>query len=236
VVALPAIRIVPPENLAALDAACDAAASFDWIAFTSVNSVEHFMQRYLARRDVRELKGPRICTVGPSTSAALARYGLRADVTPAEYRSEGILPALREHGALTGKRFLLPRGQIARDVLADELRSAGAYVADVVAYATIEPAEGSGQDIYRMLLDHRIDAVTFTSASTVRHFVQILGPEQAPDLLGSTVIATIGPVTAQAAQQLGLSPAIVPAQYTIPALVEALVEYFQANPVSLAAF
>ena len=235
VVALPAIRILPAENVAALDAACDAAASFDWIVFTSVNGVDQFMQRYLCRRDIRDLKGPRLCTVGPSSTAALTRYGMRADVTPAEYRSEGILPALRERGAIAGTRFLLPRAQIAREVLAEELRAAGGYVADVAAYSTVEAAEGSAQDIYRMLLDRQIDAVTFTSASTVRHFVELLGTEQAPDLLAPTVIAAIGPVTAESAQQLGLNPVVVPAHYTIPALVEALVDHFTANPVSVTA-
>jgi uroporphyrinogen III methyltransferase/synthase len=234
VVALPAISIEPAENQAALDAACDGAASFDWIVFTSVNGVDQFLQHYLKRRDIRELKGPRLGAVGSSTAAALNRYGLRADVTPAEYRAEGILPALREHGPVAAKRFLLPRAQIAREVLIDELRAAGADVADVTAYTTVEAAEGSGQDIYRMLLDREIDAVTFTSASTVRGFVQMLGVEQAPDLLRTTVVATIGPVTAEAAQQLGLSPAVMPAQYTIPALVEALVAHFDAHPVSLA--
>ena len=235
VVALPAIRILPAENVAALDAACDAAASFDWIVFTSINGVDQFMQRYLSRRDIRDLKGPRLCTVGPSTTAALTRYGMRADVTPAEYRSEGILPALREHGPLAGKRFLLPRAQIAREVLAEELRAAGAYVADVAAYSTVQAAEGSAQDIYRMLLDRQIDAVTFTSASTVRHFVELLGTEQAPDLLAPTVIAAIGPVTAESAQQLGLNPVVVPAQYTIPGLVEALVDHFTTHRVSVTA-
>jgi len=235
VVALPAIRILPAENLAALDAACDAAASFDWIVFTSINGVDQFMQRYLSRRDIRDLKGPRLCTVGPSTTAALTRYGMRAEVTPAEYRSEGILPALREHGPLAGKRFLLPRAQIAREVLAEELRAAGAYVADVAAYSTVQAAEGSAQDIYRMLLDRQIDAVTFTSASTVRHFVELLGTEQAPDLLAPTVIAAIGPVTAESAQQLGLNPVVVPAHYTIPGLVEALVDHFTTNRVSVTA-
>lgn len=234
VVAVPAIAIGPAEDLAALDAACDAAASFDWIVFTSVNGVDRFLQHYLQQRDIRELKGPRLCAVGPSTAAALTRYGLRADVTPAEYRAEGVLPALREHGPVAAKRFMLPRGQLAREGLVDELRGAGAYVADVTAYTTVEAAEGSGQDIYRMLLDREIDAVTFTSASTVRSFVQMLGLEQAPDLLRSAVIATIGPVTAEAAQQSGLEPAVMPAQYTIPALVDALVAHFDAHPISVA--
>ena len=234
VVSMPAIRFVPPENPAPLQAACDAASTFDWLVFTSVNGVEHFMREYLARHDIRDLKGPRICAVGPTTAAALTRYGLRPEVTPEEYRSEGILPALREYGPVAAKRFLLPRADIARESLPEELRGAGAYVADVTAYRTVEAAEGSGQDIYRMLLDREIDAVTFTSASTVRSFVQMLGAEQAADLLRSLVIAAIGPVTAAAATEAGLVPAVVPAEYTIPALVDALVAHFQEHPVPVA--
>jgi uroporphyrinogen III methyltransferase/synthase len=235
VVALPTIRVLPVEDPAPLDAACDTAASFDWIVFTSVNGVDYFMERFLSRQDVRELKGPRICAVGASTTAALARYGIRADVTPAEYRSEAVLPALLERGPVKGTRFLLPRAQIARELLIDDLRLAGADVFDVVAYRTVDGAEGSGHDIYGMLLDRQIDAVTFTSASTVKHFVQLLGAEQAPDLLASTVVAAIGPVTAEAAQQLGLHPEVVPGHYTVPALVEALVAHFKARPASVAA-
>jgi uroporphyrinogen III methyltransferase/synthase len=125
-------------------------------------------------------------------------------------------------------RFLLPRADIARDLLADELRGAGAEVADVTAYRTLMGAadRDSEYDVYRMLLDRRIDAVTFTSASTVRNFASIFGREQAADLLRTTVVASIGPVTAEAAQQLDITTTVMPERYTIPDLVDALVEYF----------
>jgi uroporphyrinogen III methyltransferase/synthase len=115
-------------------------------------------------------------------------------------------------------------------VLADELREAGADVTEVVAYRTTlaEPERGPDQDIYGMLLEGKIDAVTFTSASTVRNFVQIYGEDQAADLLRGTVVAAIGPVTAEAAQQLGINTTVMPERYTIPDLVDALVEHFAA--------
>ena len=114
------------------------------------------------------------------------------------------------------------------DVLSDQLRDAGADVSEVTAYRTVLAGgeRDSDQDIYRMLLDRRIDAVTFTSASTVRNFARMLGEEQAADLLNTTVVAAIGPVTAEAAQQLGINVAVVPRKYTIPDLVDALVEHF----------
>jgi uroporphyrinogen III methyltransferase/synthase len=228
VVALPAIRILPPSDPALLEAACDRAAAFDWIVFTSANAVRHFMRPFLARRDIRDVKGPKICTIGPSTAAVVAEYGVRVALTASTFRSEGVVQALAEHGGIAGLRFLLPRSEIARELLVDELRAAGADVDDVAAYTTAGAAEGSGQDIYRMLLDREIDAVTFTSASTVRHFVELIGTDVAADLLRGTTVAAIGPVTAEAAAQFGIAATVVPAEYTIPALVEALADFFNA--------
>src|SRR4030095_4419779 len=120
----PTIRIAAPEDLTALDAACLAAGRFDWIVFTSGNGVEYFMDRLMAVSDVRELKGVRLCSIGPSTASRLARYGIRVDLTPEEFRAEAVVDALKAtgDGNLRGKRFLLPRADIARDFLADALR------------------------------------------------------------------------------------------------------------------
>jgi uroporphyrinogen III methyltransferase/synthase len=231
-IGVPTIRIVPPEDGAPLDAACDTAERYDWIVFTSVNGVEHFMRRFLERRDIRDLKDVRLCTVGPATAAALAQYGVRVDLTPAEHRAEGLVEAFAAFGKMYGMRVLLPRAEMARELVGEELRAMGAEVMDVEVYRTLPAGEGSGPDVYGMLLDGRIDAVTFTSASTVRNFVRLLGEEQAPDLLRSTVVATIGPVTAEAARQLGIEPAIVPSEYTVAALVDALTDYFVEHPQS----
>ncbi len=223
----PTIRILPPEDLDALDRACADAGTFDWIIFSSANGVDHFMERLLAIGDVRDLKGVRICTVGASTAARLSRFGIRIDLTPSEYRSEALVEVFRELGAVDGVRFLLPRADIGRELLGDELREAGAEVVEVTAYRTvIGGAEHEEAEIYRMLLERQIDAVTFTSASTVRNFASILGPDQAADLLRTTVVACIGPVTAEAAQRLDIATTVMPERYTIPDLVDALVEHF----------
>lgn len=224
----PTIRIAPPEDLEALDRACAEAATFDWIVFTSANGVEHFMPRLLARHDIRELKGVRLCAIGPSTAAQLERYGLRVDVVPEEYRTEMLAAALSAAGPLAGARVLLPKADIARERLAEELREAGAEVADVVAYRTLvgSAERETDRDVYRMLLDRQIDAVTFTSASTVQNFARIFGEDQAADLLRTTVVAAIGPVTAEAARQLGIETTVMPARYTIADLVDALVAHF----------
>jgi uroporphyrinogen III methyltransferase/synthase len=230
-IAAHALRIAPPEDPGALDAACAQAGSYDWIVFASANAVDHFMTRLLANGDVRDLHGVRLCTVGPSTASRLQRYGLRVDLMPAEYRADAIGDALKQVGLERG-RVLIPRADIARERLAEELREAGADVTEVVAYRTV-PGGGERDgdyDVYRMLLDRRIDAVTFASASAVRNFVEMIGRDQAADLLRSTVVASIGPVTAEAAQQLDIATTVMPARYTIPDLVDALVEHFDRVP------
>jgi len=231
----PTIRIAAPDDpqdIAALERACREAGTYTWIVFTSANGVDAFMQRLLDARDIRDLSGVRLCAIGPSTAQRLTRYGLRVDLTPAEARSEAVVDALNASGSLKGARFLLPRADIAREVLAELLRDAGADVDEVIAYRTLlAGGERDGDhDVYRMLLDRQIDAVTFTSASTVNNFATIYGEEQAADLLSTTVVASIGPVTAEAAQQLGIKTTVMPERYTIPDLVDALVLHFTAQP------
>jgi uroporphyrinogen III methyltransferase/synthase len=225
-----AIRIMKPDDPAPLEDACAKAGTFDWIVFASANAVDYFMNCLLAMGDVRDLHGVRLCAVGPSTASRLQRYGIRVDLMPPEFRSDAIAETLKSSGDLRGRRILLPRANIARDRLAEELREEGADVVDVIAYRTMPGStdRDSDYDVYRMLLDRQIDAVTFASASAVRNFVAMLGQEQAADLLQSTVVASIGPVTAEAAQQLGVTTTVMPERYTIPDLVDALVEYFTA--------
>ena len=229
-IAAHSIRITKPEDPAPLEEACAKAGTFDWIVFASANAVDYFMNCLLANGDVRDLHGVRLCAVGPSTASRLQRYGMRVELMPPEFRSDAIAEALKSSGPLRSQRILLPRANIARDRLAEELRDAGADVVDVIAYRTMpgNAERDSDYDVYRMLLDRQIDAVTFASASAVRNFVAMLGQEQAVDLLKSTVVASIGPVTAEAAQQLGVVTTVMPERYTIPDLVDALVEYFAA--------
>ena len=139
------------------------------------------------------------------------------------------MEALRATGDLTGQAFLLPRADIAREQLADQLRQSGGLVTDVTAYRTVavEIQRDGEPDIYRMLLDRKVDVLTFTSASTVRNFVRLYGVEPVADLLQAVAIASIGPVTAEAAQQCGIRTTIVPSEYTIPGLVRAIVEHFE---------
>jgi uroporphyrinogen III methyltransferase / synthase len=230
VVEAPTIRIVPPEDFGPLDEACATVGQYDWVVFTSPNGVDYFFQRLLAGPgDMRALASVRLCSIGPGTAERLARHGLKVDLVPPEYRAEAVVEALRATGGLEGKTILLPRADVAREMLAEELRKSGARVTEVVAYRTVpvDIARDNEPDIYRMLLDRKVDVLTFTSASTVRNFVRLYGTEPVADLLQPVAIASIGPVTAEAAQQCGIRTTIMPAEYTISGLVRAIVEHFE---------
>jgi len=228
----PMIRIAPPEDYGPLDEACARAATFDWIVFTSANAVEAFLDRLLAgTQDLRALKGVKLCAVGPRTAERFARAGLKVDLMPAEYRAEAVLRAMTETGEVRGRAVLLPHADIGREIIETELKKQGAVVTSVVAYRTVaEDPEREGEpDVYRMLLERSIDVVTFTSASAVRSFVRVLGAEPAVDLLRGVVVASIGPLTAEAASLCNVATTIMPAEYTVAGLVTAIVQYFETE-------
>jgi uroporphyrinogen III methyltransferase/synthase len=230
----PMIRIAPPTDYAPLDDACAALHQFDWVVFASGNAVDAFMGRLLASpADVRALSSVKLCAIGAGTSERFARFGIKVDLIPAESRAESVIQALTEVGPVEGVRFLLPRADIGREVIGEELRKRGGEVTEVVAYRTVavDPERDGVPDVYRMLLDRRIDVVTFTSPSSVRSFAEMYGAEAAADLLQQTEVAAIGPVTAEAAALLDIHCSIVPTQYTIPALCAAIVRHFEPGAV-----
>ena len=228
----PMIRIVPPTDFTPLDEACARLDESDWVVFTSGNAVEAFMGRLLASTaDVRALNDVKLCAIGAGTAERFAKYGIKVDLIPHESRAESVVQALLERGDVKGVRFLLPRADIGREVIGEELRKRGGLVTEVIAYRTVAiDLERDGEpDVYRMLLERRIDVVTFTSASAVRSFVRVLGAEPAADLLRTTAVASIGPVTAEAASFANIQTTIMPSSYTIPALVDAIVGYFDKH-------
>jgi uroporphyrinogen III methyltransferase / synthase len=223
----PVLRIGPPDDTAPLERAAAGVRSFDWVVFTSTNAVAALVGQVLAdAHDVRALAVPRVCAVGPGTASRLLRFGVSPDLEPSDHRAPGVVTAMSDGGSLKGARVLLPAAELAGDTLGDHLRAAGADVTEVPAYraTTVESDEHLG--LYRQLLDRRIDAVTFTSANTVRAFVQIYGAEQSPDLLSGTVVATIGPGAADAAARAGIRVDVPAEGVSMTALVDGLIRYF----------
>jgi len=226
----PMTRIVLPDDFTDLDDAVGRAGTFDWILFTSANAVDVFMSRLLGGPgDVRALGAAKICAIGPSTRDRLARYFVKPDLLPDEGHPEAVVAALRKRRSLQGLKVLVPRADVGRESMTAELRNHGAEVTDVTAYRmlVVEPQREGEPDIYRMLLDRQIHMVTFTSASSVRNFVHVIGRDQAADLLQQTPVACVGPVTREAASQLGIRTTVMPDEYTVKALIDAILEYYK---------
>lgn len=224
----PTIEIVPPSDYGSLDRAAARAGQFDWIIFTSANGVACFIDRLWAQgRDLRDLKGPRLAAIGPATAESLERLRLRVEAMPEEYRAEAVVDALaRAAGGrdkLKGLRILLPRAKMARDVLPDELRRLGAEVEVVEAYRTILPEAPRGEAA-ALLERGEIHGIIFTSTSTVVNFAEMFKDRDLAALVGKAAVICIGPITAEAAARCGLQPSIIPRQYTIPGLIEALLQ------------
>ena len=225
VVEFPAIQIEPPESWEPLDAAVARIREYQWVIFTSANGVRHFWDRLRhAGRDARDLSGIQVCAIGPATAAALVDRGIRADVVPAEFRAEALAAAVGAEG-MRGARVLLARAAEAREVLPDQLTRGGAAVDVVPAYRTVRNT-ANADELRGLLRDGKIDAVTFTSSSTVRYFLEQVGAEAAERLRG-VVVASIGPITADTAARHGIATDVMPDSYTISALADALVRHFQ---------
>jgi uroporphyrinogen-III synthase len=169
-----------------------------------------------------------VCAIGPSTAERLTAGGIKADVVAAESGTESIGDAMEAKGSLADRRVLIVRPDHLRSVVGEDLTRRGALVTDLVAYRTAAAQSDSAaaQQLYGLLLEGKIDAVTFTNPTAVERFAQLIGQEQAADLLNTVVVVTIGPVTARAAIEMGITAPIVADTYTVEGLVQKLVEHF----------
>ncbi len=225
VIEFPTIELVAPDSFEVIDAALARLASFDWVIFTSAAGVEAFIERLKARGlDVRAIAGARVGAIGPATAARLASYGLKAAATPAEYRAEALVGAIGA-AQIRDARILIPRAQVAREILPQMLVAAGASeVAVAPVYKTIRPASAPVEHVRELATRGAIDVVAFTSSSTVTNFCEMLG-EAARGLKA----VVIGPVTANTARDAGFEIVVQPQQYTVPALIAAIRDFFAAS-------
>lgn len=222
VIEFPTIEIQPPTSYELLDQALEKIEEYDWIVFTSVNGVDYFTDRLLLKdRDWRDLKGLKICAIGPKTAERLLDLGLKIDYVPPEYRAEGIIEGLQERG-IQGKRILLARAAVARDILPEQLAALGAQVTVAPTYQTIVP-EVSVEEAAALLQGEKVDLITFTSSSTVKNFKKLWGKLQDTTIFQGALTACIGPITAQTAQEEGFQIDIQAKEYTIEGLIQAIV-------------
>ncbi len=221
----PTIDIAPPDDWAEVDEAIEQLATYQWLVFTSVNGVKAFMQRLWSRgRDARALAGLQVCCIGPRTAEEVRQFGIDADLVPETYQAEGLIETLKRAG-VSGQRVLLARAAQAREILPDELQRSGAFVRVVKVYKTVAPAI-EREHVQQLFRDHSIDVVMFASSSTVRNFFQLFdGVRDVKTHLNGTIIASIGPITAETIREMGLDVHVMAVQNTIPALVQSLVDY-----------
>jgi len=218
-VEVPVLEIRPPESYDALDAALRQINSYDWAIFTSANSVTAFHARATQLGFPLSVPKTQIAAVGRATAEAVENVvRLKVSLTPNEYVAESLVAALAPH--IAGKRVLLARAAIARDVIPDALRAAGVQVDVVDAYRNVLPESAPGQ--LREALAGRIDAATFTSSSSVTHLAEAAQKAAVPFPLAGVAAISIGPITSQTLRDFHWDPSAEASPSDIPGLVAAV--------------
>jgi uroporphyrinogen-III synthase len=228
VVEIPFIEIRKPSSFKQLDTALRHLASYDWLILTSVNGVEALFNRMAKRKlESPALSHMKIAAIGPATKSAIEQHGLVVTVTPKEYVAESVVASLQRR--VKGKRVLLVRAKVARDVIPRELRKAAATVDVIEAYETVIPKESKVRLRKTLGGTRKPHAITFTSSSTVKNFVDLLGLRSARAAMKKTApnhgvhSASIGPVTSATLREFGLPVDIEAKTFDIPGLVSAIV-------------
>jgi uroporphyrinogen-III synthase len=233
VIEIPFIEIRKPRSFKPLDSSLRNLHTYDWLILTSVNGVEAMWERMSRlglslngkrKRHHSQRDSLRVAAIGPATKKAIEERGTRVDVVPREYVAESVVRTLKSK--VKGKRVLLVRAKIARDVIPQELRRAGAQVDVVEAYETVVP-RASRTRLQQVMNNpsRRPHIVTFTSSSTVKNFVELLGARQRSQStaqLHGIQAASIGPVTSATLRDFGLPVQIAAKEFTIPGLVSAI--------------
>jgi uroporphyrinogen III methyltransferase/synthase len=252
IIEFPTIEIVPPMTWDELDKSIDKIETYNWLIFTSANSIKFFFKRFFERdKDIRELKGIKICAVGSKTALEVKKYGMKVDLVPEEFNAEGLVEAFTEEAKkmrgsedgkqsknvklstsqlpsfsasqpLSGLKILLPRAEVAREIFPEKVKEMGGEIDIATAYRAVTP-EIHGKRLKRFLKEGKISIATFTSAATFNNFMSIMD-RYALELLKGVAIAVIGPVTARAVEKAGLSVNIMPEQATIEAMVQEIIE------------
>lgn len=223
VIEAPTIELAPPKDFTQVDDAIKHAAHYDWIIFTSANGVRFTRARLDAmERDVRVFGTADIAAIGDATADAIRKeLALHVNLCPDDFVAEALVHALQGHGQIAGHKFLLLRADIARPILRDQLKALGALeVRDVAIYET-KTADKLPDELVSAIDAGDVNWVTFTSSSTVKNFVSLLGSDYATKLK-NVKIASIGPITSQTLRDLNLTPTIEADTYNVDGLIDAL--------------
>jgi uroporphyrinogen III methyltransferase/synthase len=217
VIEIPTIEIKPVDDWTEVDVAVAHLSDYHWLVFTSANAVDLFMARVQLMQ--KSVTTP-IAVVGSATARCVRDWGLEAAIVPKEFRAEGLLDAMP--ASLAGTSILFPRAEVAREMLPVELRRRGALVDVRVVYRTVKP-EPQANALQKITSSERIDCIVFTSPSAVRNLAESVD-QPLSEILKRIPVAVIGPVTADAAKELGLTVGIMPPESTLDSLVLAVQE------------
>jgi uroporphyrinogen-III synthase len=223
-VEVPVLEIRPPDSYNPLDAAIGNLSSYDWLIFTSTNTVHAFAER--ARMQgiaLTATKQPRVAAIGSATAGAAEEIGLTVSLTPKAYVAESLAAALSPQ--IADKRILLARAAAARDVIPDTLRAAGAHLDVVDAYRNVLPE--SAPQLLRAALATHLHAATFTSSSSVTHLAKAAQKAGIAFPLANVPAISIGPVTSQTLRESGWPPAAEASQSDISGLVAAVAQFLR---------
>jgi uroporphyrinogen-III synthase len=193
--------------------------TYDWIIFTSNVTVETFYS--FMEKDNR--LQPKIAVIGEKTKETLEDFGERVDFVPEEYVAEGFIEGFLPHVHL-GEKILIPKGNLARDYISAALKKKGALVDEIIIYETFLPEESRGK-LVKMLTDRSLDILTFTSPSTIDHFMKIVEEYNLRDELEHCIVACIGPVSKRKAEQWGLKVHAMPEKYTVEEMLKSIAKY-----------
>lgn len=219
----PSIKIEKEADLRLLHKCLKKIDKYDWLIFTSVNAVGIFLEEMKNMdMDIRDLKGIKICAIGPATCESLQNYGLKVDIVPDEYKAEGIIEKLDDL-IKPGDLVLLPRAKGARKILPQTISSWGVQIDEIPLYEA-KPAAPVNRDILAEIKTGNFDFITFTSSSTVSNFVNLIGEDNLGFLSKKAKIACIGPVTASKVRDYGLKVDVMANEYTIDGLIDAIIE------------
>lgn len=229
VIFLPTIQVIPPESWGECDAAVRRLDSYDVIVFASVNAVTFFLHRCVALGVTPDrLARCELAVVGRKTGAELERLKLRPQHIPEEFSVVSLLQYFERIG-IEGKRVLLPRGNLSRPELVEGMRRLGAEVDPVTVYCTINADLKDADEVMKRILDRQIDVVTFASPSAVNNFAGAFPASVLSDVFQRTLVAAIGPTTAEAVRGYGVEPSIIAKESTARGLAEAIADYYRRD-------
>ncbi len=219
---IPTIKILPPKSDKILRETIEGIGEYDWLVFSSPNGVEHFFRVFFeVYRDIRDIGGVKIAAVGPATTARLEALHLQVDLQPKEFVAEAVVKEFDEQFDVENQRFLLPRGDLARDTLPEGLEALGAIVDKVECYRTVPEMADENGNVARLLAEGA-DAITFTSSSTVENFCNLVNLRDLLAKFPQIKLASIGPITSETIRKRGFNVDVEAARHDIPGLTGAV--------------